>query len=112
MPPPFFSPNGRKRGPGPFSQRKVVVGSAKMGGMSPLWQQIAVYAMLVIAGAIALWSGISAWRAIRRGECGHCPGCEPQPPAQQLDSLPERSKERVVFLPSDDLRSRISARRK
>lgn len=70
--------------------------------MGPLWQQIAVYAVLVIAGAIAVWSGINAWRAIRRGECGHCSGCN----GQRVDaaSAPADAKERIVFLPSDDLR--------
>ncbi len=75
--------------------------------MGPLWQHIAVYLMLVIAGAIAIWSGISAWQAIKRGECGSCPGCNGQP--RDAGSAPPDAKERLVFLPSDDLRRHVAA---
>jgi hypothetical protein len=67
-----------------------------------MWQQVVVYAILVVAGAITVWSGISAWRAIRRGECGHCPGCNGEP--ADASSVPTNAKERLVFLPADDLR--------
>ena len=70
--------------------------------MGPIWQQVVVYAILAIAGAIAVWTGVSAWRAIRRGECGHCPGCGGE--AADMTSAPANGKERLVFLPSDDLR--------
>ncbi len=77
--------------------------------MGPIWQQVAVYAILAIAGAIAVWSGVSAWRAVRRGECGHCPGCNGEP--VDASSASPEAKERLVFLPMDDLR-RSAARGK
>jgi len=80
-----------------------------LGAMNAIWQQVVVYAILAVAGAIAVWSGISAWRAIRRGECGHCPGCSGEP--EDVSSAPANAKERLVFLPTDDLR-RSAARGK
>ena len=77
--------------------------------MGQIWQQVVVYAILAVAGVIAVWWGISAWRAIRRGECGHCPGCNGQP--VDASSASPDAKERLVFLPTDDLR-RSAARGK
>ena len=74
--------------------------------MSSMWQHVAVYGILLIAAAITVWSGISSWRAIRRGECGRCPGCSGEP--DDVSSAPADAKERLVFLPGDDLRRSLA----
>lgn len=70
--------------------------------MTEAWQQIAVWGMIAIAAVVAVYSGINAWRAIRRGECGSCPACGGQ--TQSDLPLDPKKKERIVFLPADDLR--------
>jgi len=69
--------------------------------MSEAWQQIAVWTMIALAAAYAVYSGISAWRSLRKGECNACSKCG----SGHFSAKPAGGGDRVVFLPADQLRA-------
>lgn len=65
---------------------------------------LVVVAVLLALGSVVMYA-IRAWRALQRGECGHCASCGGQS-RQDVTDVPVTRKERLVFLPASHLRRR------
>jgi len=74
--------------------------------MTELGQQIAVWGLIVVATIFVIYTSISAWRALSRGECSSCPGC-----GGEKKKTPATEPKGTQFIPADQLRARIRSRR-
>ena len=77
--------------------------------MNVLWQQIVVGGLIVIATIFVIYSGISAWRALSRGQCRSCSSCGGKKATYAPTSASEPKG--TPFIPADDLRTRLRSRR-